>query len=104
MSCFAVRPTPTAFAAMNSYLVWLLRLPVLCYLAGLVLGGGSKPGSLSSADGVYNSSITPSNLPWNTYNYCNAPHVNAKHYSLPANASHAKLVYMNAVIRHHKVC
>ncbi|TFK81329.1 phosphoglycerate mutase-like protein [Polyporus arcularius HHB13444] len=100
MSFFALLQTPAAFAAMDSYLVWFLRIPVLCYLAGLVIGGDS--GSLSSGQGVYNSSTTPSNLPWNTYNYCNAPHVNAKHYSLPANASHAKLVYMNAVIRHHK--
>ena len=53
--------------------------------------------------GVYNSSVTPTNLPWNTYNYCNAPHVNVKHYSKPTNASHASLVYVNAVIRHHKV-
>lgn len=57
---------------------------------------------LASADGVYNTSFTPSSLPWNTYNYCNAPHVNTAHYTLP-NASDAKLVYMNVVIRHHKV-
>ena len=31
--------------------------------------------------GVYDSSTTPSYLPWNTYNYCNAPHVNAEHYT-----------------------
>ena len=29
--------------------------------------------------------------------------MNAKHYTKPVNVSHAKLVYMNAVIRHHKV-
>ena len=57
---------------------------------------------LASADGVYNTSFTPSSLPWNTYNYCNAPHVNVAHYTMP-NASDAKLVYMNVVIRHHKV-
>ena len=57
---------------------------------------------LASADGVYDSSTTPSSLPWNTYNYCNAPHVNAAHYTRP-NVTGAKLVYMNAVIRHHKV-
>lgn len=53
--------------------------------------------------GVYNSSTTPSGLPWNTYNYCNAPHVTRKHYVLPDDPG-AKLVYLNAVMRHHKVC
>ncbi|KAF9233181.1 phosphoglycerate mutase-like protein [Melanogaster broomeanus] len=51
--------------------------------------------------GVYNSSITPSSLPWDTYNYCNAPHVNAHHYPEPKDCG-AILVYINAVIRHHK--
>ncbi|KIJ59604.1 hypothetical protein HYDPIDRAFT_33044 [Hydnomerulius pinastri MD-312] len=51
--------------------------------------------------GVYNSSITPSYLPWNTYNYCNAPHVNAQHYVVPEDRE-ATLVFLNAVIRHHK--
>jgi len=55
-----------------------------------------------SSSGIYNSSKTPSNLPWDTYNYCNAPHVNAKHYILPTNDSKAQLVYMNVVMRHHK--
>jgi len=50
--------------------------------------------------GVYNSSMTPSFLPWDTYNYCNAPHVNADHYYEPADAT---LVYLNVMIRHHKV-
>ena len=59
--------------------------------------------SLASVNGVYDSSTTPSNLPWNTYNYCNAPHVNAAHYTAP-NVTGAKLVYLNAIIRHHKVC
>ena len=63
--------------------------------------GVTTPG-LASANGVYNTSFTPSNLPWNTYNYCNAPHVNAAHYTMP-NASDAKLVYLQAVMRHHKV-
>lgn len=53
--------------------------------------------------GVYNSSKTPTNLPWNTYNYCNAPHVNAKHYQRPQDLG-AELVYLNVVTRHHKVC
>lgn len=57
---------------------------------------------LASVTGVYNTSQTPADLPWNTYNYCNAPHVNAEHYVKP-NVSDAKLVYVNTVIRHHKV-
>ena len=32
---------------------------------------------------VYNSSRTPDYLPWNTYNYCNAPHINLAHYTKP---------------------
>lgn len=60
-----------------------------------------NPG-LASANGVYNGSKTPSSLPWNTYNYCNAPHVVPAHYTLPT-AKGAKLVYVNTVIRHHKV-
>ncbi len=58
---------------------------------------------LASVNGVYNSSTTPSSLPWNTYNYCNAPHVVPARYTLPS-AKGAKLVYVNTVIRHHKVC
>ena len=86
---------------MSRYVAWILRIPILCYLARLAT---SQPDTISSPAGVYNSSVTPANLPWNTYNYCNAPHVNAKHYSKSTNSSHAKLVYVNAVIRHHKVC
>ncbi|CAL1698559.1 unnamed protein product [Somion occarium] len=56
---------------------------------------------ISSIEGVYNSSRTPANFPWNTYNYCNAPHVNAKHYIIPP-VPGAKLVYLNMVVRHHK--
>lgn len=58
--------------------------------------------NLSSANGVYDTSFTPSSLPWNTYNYCNAPHVNVAHYTKP-NVTGAKLVYMNVAMRHHKV-
>lgn len=50
--------------------------------------------------GVYNSSTTPMNLPWNTYNYCNAPHVSASHYEAPEDS---ELVYLNLMMRHHKV-
>ena len=57
---------------------------------------------LASVTGVYNTSTTPSDLPWDTSNYCNAPHVNAAHYTKP-NVPGAELVYMNTVIRHHKV-
>jgi hypothetical protein len=54
--------------------------------------------------GIYNSSTTPASLPWNTYNYCNAPHVNAEHYFKPTGNEGAKLLYLNVVTRHHKVC
>ncbi|KAI0659475.1 phosphoglycerate mutase-like protein [Cubamyces menziesii] len=83
----------------NCFRRWLLRVPMWLSVAELARG---STGPLASADGVYDSSITPANLPWNTYNYCNAPHVNAEHYQRPANAPHAKLVYLNVVIRHHK--
>lgn len=57
-----------------------------------------------AATGVYNSSTTPAELPWNTYNYCNAPHVNAEHYFKPSSNESAKILYLNVVTRHHKVC
>ncbi|KAI6025496.1 hypothetical protein EDC04DRAFT_2722569, partial [Pisolithus marmoratus] len=40
-------------------------------------------------------------LPWDTYNYCNAPHVNPDHYSLPDEAG-ARLEFVVVVMRHHK--
>jgi hypothetical protein len=61
---------------------------------------------LVSESGVYDSSETPLTLPWNTYNYCNAPHVNAAHYELPPNITPmggGKLVHVSVVMRHHKV-
>lgn len=60
---------------------------------------------LASTSGVYNTSETPLNLPWNTYNFCNAPHVNAAHYELPEQASTdgAQLLHVSIVMRHHKV-
>ncbi|KAI0293662.1 phosphoglycerate mutase-like protein [Multifurca ochricompacta] len=64
-----------------------------------------NPGlGLSSASGVYNSSETPSMLPWNTYNFCNAPHINALHYAPPPLAVSAagQLVHVSVVMRHHK--
>jgi hypothetical protein len=65
-------------------------------------------GALASAFGVYNSSQTPSTLPWNTYNFCNAPHVNAAHYELPPNATFtstggSRLIHVSVIMRHHKV-
>lgn len=62
--------------------------------------------ALASESGVYDSSETPPTLPWNTYNYCNAPHVNAAHYGLPdiASMGGGKLVHVSVVARHHKVC
>jgi hypothetical protein len=64
--------------------------------------------ALASASGVYNSSQTPSTLPWNTYNFCNAPHVNAAHYELPRNATFTsaggiQLIHVSVIMRHHKV-
>ena len=61
---------------------------------------------LASESGVYDSSETPVTLPWNTYNYCNAPHVNPAHYELPPNIASmggGKLVHVSVVMRHHKV-
>ena len=108
---FYADPVETALTALSTAMS-LLRAPlwsiqVLCSLAAAAVGistaGSTSGGLLASAEGVYNSSITPSDLPWNTYNYCNAPHVNAAHYAKPTNGSRAELVYLNAVIRHHKV-
>lgn len=56
--------------------------------------------SSALAHGIYNGSSLPSGLAWNTYNYCNAPHVNAEHY--PAAPSHSKLVYVTSFQRHAK--
>ena len=62
--------------------------------------------ALASESGVYDSSQTPPTLPWNTYNFCNAPHVSAAHYEPPdiASMGGAKLVHVLVVMRHHKVC
>ncbi|KAG6330872.1 hypothetical protein ID866_8217 [Astraeus odoratus] len=56
------------------------------------------------ATAIYNTSITPSHLPWNTYNYCNAPHVNADNYSLshPSDSSVTSLAFVVMIMRHHK--
>ncbi|TCD60758.1 hypothetical protein EIP91_009551 [Steccherinum ochraceum] len=63
--------------------------------------GTGFPTVLSTPLGVYNSSQTPANFPWNTYNYCNAPHVNAAHYVMPPE-SDVELKYVNMLMRHHK--
>ncbi|KAH8989038.1 phosphoglycerate mutase-like protein [Lactarius hatsudake] len=65
-----------------------------------------SPG-LTSASGIYNSSETPPAFPWNTYNFCNAPHINAAHYELPPQAvaagpGAAQLLHVTVVMRHHK--
>ncbi|KAI5999955.1 phosphoglycerate mutase-like protein [Pisolithus albus] len=44
---------------------------------------------------------TMPNLPWNTYNYCNAPHVNPDHYSMP-DESDTRLTFVIVAMRHHK--
>ncbi|KAI0799747.1 phosphoglycerate mutase-like protein [Irpex lacteus] len=71
------------------------------FVVASVTAQGATNLGLASVNGVYNSSTTPSSLPWNTYNYCNAPHVVPAHYTLPS-VKEAKLVYVNTVIRHHK--
>lgn len=62
---------------------------------------------LASAHGVYTSSQTPPTLAWNTYNFCNAPHVNVAHYEFPPNATEStggsQLVHVSVIMRHHKV-
>ena len=82
----------------------VLHLPFTALVATAAESSG-----LASASGVYNSSETPRNLPWNTYNFCNAPHVNAAHYELPPQATaagvyDAQLLHVSVVMRHHKVC
>ncbi|SPC67605.1 related to acid phosphatase [Ustilago sp. UG-2017b] len=63
----------------------------------------SNTSAVTPFPGVFTSSNTPARLPWDTYNYCNAPHVSAKHYELPPQAKKdAKLVFVNVVQRHHK--
>ncbi|SPO38695.1 related to acid phosphatase [Pseudozyma flocculosa] len=60
--------------------------------------------TMSHAASIYTSSVTPAHLPWNTYNYCNAPRVSAAHYIKPQGpgTEGAELVYLNVVQRHHK--
>ena len=65
-------------------------------------GVSASDNTVLNGTGIYNSSVTPPSLPWNTYNYCNAPHINAEHYVEPEDEG-AKLVNGNVMIRHHKV-
>lgn len=44
---------------------------------------------------VYNSSITPPTLPYNTYNWCNMPHVRPQEYVTPPDEY--KLEYVEVV-------
>ncbi|KAJ1023572.1 hypothetical protein NDA16_003189 [Ustilago loliicola] len=63
----------------------------------------SNTSAVTPFSGVFTTSTTPGHLPWDTYNYCNAPHISAKHYELPPQAKKdAKLVFVNVVQRHHK--
>ncbi|THH16964.1 hypothetical protein EW146_g3768 [Bondarzewia mesenterica] len=74
----------------------------ICVFLLLHLGFGLALGATNVfGTGVYNTSQTPTDLSWNTYNYCNAPHVNAKYYEPPP-LEEAELVYLNVMIRHHK--
>lgn len=77
-------------AALFHLIAWITRTTLTT----------SSPGF---GTGVYNSSQTPPDLPWDTYNYCNAPHVNAEHYSTPVSPDGFELVYLNVIMRHHKV-
>lgn len=93
---------------MSSRLWTALRLALFhvvfsSSLFNLAVVADNDTNPISTPSGVYNSSDTPASFPWNTYNYCNAPHVNAKHYEFPNNVSGSKLVYANTMIRHHKV-
>ena len=85
----------------------VVRNLTLLPFTALVAAAAQSPG-LASASGIYNSSQTPPTLPWNTYNFCNAPHVNAAHYELPpqavaADPGSARLLHVSVVMRHHKV-
>ena len=51
-------------------------------------------------DYIFNSSITPSGVPYSTYNWCNMPHVRAQEYKIPD--SDYQLQYVEVIQRHHK--
>ncbi|ETW79038.1 hypothetical protein HETIRDRAFT_323470 [Heterobasidion irregulare TC 32-1] len=79
-----------------------LGVAALFHLIAWITRTTSTTSSPGFGIGVYNSSQTPPDLPWDTYNYCNAPHVNAEHYSTPASPDGSELVYLNVIMRHHK--
>jgi hypothetical protein len=84
----------------------LHRVVLILFLRLIPLAVFAQHSPLASESGVYHSSNTPPTLPWNTYNYCNAPHVNAGHYELPPHITSmggGKLVHVSVVMRHHKV-
>lgn len=49
---------------------------------------------------IFNSSQTPSSLPYSTYNWCNMPHVRRQEYVEPS--SEYSLKYVELIHRHHK--
>lgn len=51
-------------------------------------------------DYVFNSSTTPSSLPYSTYNWCNMPHVRSEEYKVPD--ADFVLRYVEIIHRHHK--
>ena len=49
---------------------------------------------------IFNSSLTPTGIPYSTYNWCNMPHVRGLEY--PRAAKGYKLEYVEVIHRHHK--
>lgn len=49
---------------------------------------------------IFNSSQTPSSLPYSAYNWCNMPHVRRQEYVKPS--SEYSLKYVELIHRHHK--
>ncbi|KAH8926558.1 phosphoglycerate mutase-like protein [Atractiella rhizophila] len=76
------------------------------YIPPEALSAAQQDTVLANKDGVYSSSTTPAHLPWNTYNYCNAPHIKPSHYVLPSpvgeSTSEPKLLHVTIFMRHHK--
>ena len=90
------------YASSIRALVAPLMQGVVTLFTALAAAAAAENPGLASASGVYNSSETPPTLPWNTYNFCNAPHINAAHYDLPPQPS-AELLHVSVIMRHHKV-
>jgi hypothetical protein len=94
-------------ARRASAMPFTLTLAMQTLFALLPVAVAAPPQSVNATlgNGVYKSSATPAGLPWNTYNYCNAPHVNAAHYapSPDASTAHATLEHLTVIMRHHKV-